>query len=503
MRIVIDTNILISREQNTVLSSELQELLRLIDEGGHQLVVHPLSLKELVKDKDEERRKVNLSKVGAYNKLEEPANPIDDEGFLLSLKIPLPIKNTHDEIDINLIYAIHKNSADFLITEDRGIHTKAELLKLSDRVFDVTEALTYFKRLSPSSQRVISPPAIKDVPMHNINLDDPFFRTLKGDYGDGEFVDWWNRKSREGRKAWVYYVDGKIGALLVYKIEEEIIDTNPPLPKKRRLKICTLQVVHLGHKIGELFIKMSVKFAVNSDVDEVYLTHFSKEEDFLLSLVKEFGFLKVGKNQRGEDVLLKKLVPETAITSPLEMLQNYFPSVYEGISVRKFIIPIRPEYHNRLFTDYEARQPSLVEFQGQLIIEGNTIRKAYLCHSKITRIRSGDIVLFYRSIDRKSLTSLGVVEKVINETTDSEYIIKEVGKRTVYTKKEIETMAKEPTKVILFSLNFHFPQLVPLEKLKAERLLFGTPQSITEINHQQYFRIIELSGLKQKYFFNN
>jgi len=99
--------------------------------------------------------------------------------------------------------------------------------------------------------------------------------------------------------------------------------------------------------------------------------------------------------------------------------------------------------------------------------------------------------------------NLTVTSKVINETTDSEYIIKEVGKRTVYTKKEIETMAKEPTKVILFSLNFHFPQLVPLEKLKAERLLFGTPQSITEINHQQYFRIIELSGLKQKYFFNN
>ena len=248
---------------------------------------------------------------------------------------------------------------------------------------------------------------------------------------------------------------------------------------------------------------MSVNFAVSSDIDEVYLTHFTKEEDFLLPLVKEFGFFEVGKNQRGEDVFLKKLVPETIISSPLEMLQKYFPSVHEGISVRKFIIPIRPEYHDRLFTDYESRQPILMEFQGKLIIEGNTIKKAYLCHSKITRIRSGDIVLFYRSVDKKSLTSLGVVEKIINGTTDSEYILKEVGKRTVYTRKEIETMAKQPTKVILFSLNFHFPQLIPLEKLKAERLLFGTPQSITEINHQQYFKIIELSGLKQKYFFNN
>ena len=49
---------------------------------------------------------------------------------------------------------------------------------------------------------------------------------------------------------------------LIYKIEDEPLDTIPPFPKKQRVKISTFIVRHIGQKIGELFIKLAVDIAI-------------------------------------------------------------------------------------------------------------------------------------------------------------------------------------------------------------------------------------------------
>lgn len=499
MRIIIDTNILITREEEDVVPSDLQELLKILSQLNHQILVHPLSVVELAKDKNEKRKSIQLSKVNSYPQLEQPPTPSGDKEFLSSLG-NVKLDNSHEIIDCNLLYCIYKNAAHFLITEDKDIDKNSERLGISDRIFNIIEALEFFKRIS-ATKKPVSPPSLKEVPMHSLDLTDTIFASLKDEYGG--FVKWWNEKAKEGRKAWAYILNNALGAILIYKIEDEVIDSDSTIPKKNRLKISTLKVSYEGYKIGELLIKISINYAIKNNIDEIYLTHYTKPNDRLVNLIEQFGFFRAAKKiSTGEDIFVKKLIQDKNCQTPLEVVKKFYPSFYDGQSIRKFIVPIRPEFHNRLFTDYPKRQPLLSEFYGTMIIEGNTIKKAYLCNSKIKGMNIGDIIIFYRSVDEKALTSLGVIEKVFNKVTDADKIEAEVGKRSVYTRKEMEKMAKKPTKIIIFTLNFHLPQMIRLQELKKMKLLKGVPQSIMEINHKNYLKIMNQCGIDKKFCVN-
>lgn len=496
MRILIDTNILITREEEDIVPSNLQDLLKILSQLNHQILVHPLSVKELAGDKNEKRRSIQLSKVNAYSQLEYPPNPGGDKEFL-SLLGNIKLEDSHEVIDCNLLYCIYKNAAHFLITEDKDINKKSERLSVSERVFNIIEALEFFKRIS-AIKKPVSPPSLLEVPIHSLDLSDPIFNSLKDEY-EG-FVKWWNEKAKEGRKAWVYRLNGGLGAILIYKIEDETIDSKHHIPKKNRLKISTLKVSYEGYKIGELLIKISINYAIKNNIDEIYLTHFTKLDDRLVNLIEKFGFLNIGKKiSTREDIFIKKLTKDSKCQTPLEIIKKFYPSFYDGQSVKKFIIPIRPEFHNRLFTDYYKRQPLLLEFYGKMLIEGNTIKKAYLCNSKLRGISIGDIIIFYRSGDEHALTSLGIVEKVFNNVRDPDKIEAEVGKRSVYTRKEMEKMAQKPTKIIIFTLNFHFSKPIKLGQLKKLKLLAGAPQSIMNLSHSNYLKINEMCGIDKKF----
>jgi hypothetical protein len=166
--------------------------------------------------------------------------------------------------------------------------------------------------------------------------------------------------------------------------------------------------------------------------------------------------------------------------------------------VKKFIVPIIPKYHERLFTYYAGRQTKIMEHNGEFIIEGNTIDKVYLCHSSIRAVGKGDLVLFYRSKDAKQLTSIGVVERAF-VGLDSESILKIIGKRSVYSIEEIRKMSKKPTLVILFRWHFHFPEPIGIENLKDMGIIKQAPQSITKIGHSDYLKILKRSKLDERY----
>jgi len=497
MRILIDTNIFINREENIVISSNLQKLLVTINQLNHQLIIHPLSIKEISEDNDQKRKEINLSKISTYIKLEYPPKLELNSSFFNDIeKNQLNIEK--NKVDNNLIYCIFRNTAHLLITEDKGMIKKAKKLGISDRVMNVSNALNHFnKTINPHLIKLPTSPAIKQVPVHNLDLNDPFFDSLKQDYPG--FEQWWEKISKQGRKAWVYFKNKKLRAILIYNIENENILSDPPLPKKKRIKICTLKVTQRGKRIGELLIKLTVAFAVKSNIQEIYLTHFAKGNDPLLKLIEEYGFFLAAKKKDNEEIFIKNLIPNKKCKSPLEVLNNFYPSFYDGKEVRKFLVPIQPDFHDRLFTDYDKRQPKLYEFMEELIVEGNTIKKAYICHSNTKKIHPGDIVIFYRSIDKKMLTSIGVVDKIFNDVLDPEKVQKEVKNRTVYKTKEIVEMVKKPTKILQFYHNFHFPNAIKINTLIKEKILNGYPQQIQEINEDNYRKIIELSGIDEKY----
>ncbi len=445
VRILLDNKIYVITEDH-ILSNNLHDLLEVLKEAGAEVIIGPLSLRDL-----------------------EKADSV----------------------------------VDFLITEDRDLHKNASTKDLDDRVLLVEEALRIFNNYINKDTR-IAPLPLKQEYVRNLNYDDPIFDSLKEEYMPG-FEGWFKKISKEGRKSWVYYrKDGSIGAILIYKLETESIDdSNPSLPERKRLKISMLKVTYIEHKIGELFIKMAVDVSVKNNIDEIYLTHFTKSDDPLIKLISEYGFNKIAVKNNGEDIFVKKLIvggDGAKSLSPIEISKIFYPSFYDGDQVKKFIVPILPTYHNKLFTDYSRRQVTLTEYADEFIVEGNTIKKAYLSHSNIKRMRRGDIILFYRSEDEQAITSLGVVEAVYTGVEDAGQLLQLAGKRTVFSRGEIDKwVERNPVSIFLFRHHFHLKRPIDLERLIAGQVVKAAPQSVMEISSEKYAQIKDMGGVDERY----
>jgi len=490
MRILIDTNILIYREDSNTLSDDIQHLFKIIEKNNIPIVVHPLSYKDISNDNNVERKRITLSKYSTYLELDSPPDPDSDVNFR---KVIQKTTNENDNIDDHLIFSIYKDAVDLFISNDNKIHDKAARLQISDRILKIDEALEYFQKLYPEVNLITASPALTETPLHNINLDDDFFDSLKSDYP--EFIDWFKRKSKDGAKAWVYYNKDKIGAFLLLKDEDEpIIYHGGNISKKKRIKISTFKVTFSGYKIGELFIKMSIEYAIKKNVDEIYLTHFTTPNDPLVILIEEFGFIQVAKKEKGEDIYIKKLKTNTASLDPIDISKIFYPTYYDGDKVNKFIIPIRAIYHDRLFQTHDENAP-LLFYDYLLLTEANTIKKAYICHSKTKRIKTGDIIIFYMSGSKKGLTSVGIVENIYTDVQDANEILKYVGKRSVYSDKEITEISKNKTLIIIFRWHCYFRALILLKDLLNNNILRGAPQSIVEIEHEKYMIIKKIGKL--------
>src|SRR5690606_28206131 len=159
---------------------------------------------------------------------------------------------------------------------------------VGERVFLISEALYDFNRCLPSREISPTPPALVKDNMHNLDPQDPIFDSLRVDYPG--FDEWFIEKAQEGRECYVHRrTDGSLGAILIYKIEDEPIPSIPRLPKKKRLKIATMKVEHVGYKIGELLLKVSIDIALKNNITEIYLTHFTQPKgDRLIDLVSEY-----------------------------------------------------------------------------------------------------------------------------------------------------------------------------------------------------------------------
>ena len=155
--------------------------------------------------------------------------------------------------------------------------------------------------------------------------------------------------------------------------------------------------------------------------------------------------------------------------------------------VNKFIVPIQPKYHEDLFPDFSSMRGSLFEKDQSLdSCQGNTIKKAYLCHSKIQSIKQGDIVLLYRSQDRKSIQCMGIVEKVLF-SDDVDEVFSMIAKRTVYSYSELQDVMSKKTLVILFRF-VAFNSEIHIEDMQIAGIK-GNIQSIRQITEEQYLRI--------------
>lgn len=191
-----------------MLTPNLANFVRLANLGGHQLLYHPATITDFQRDPNEGRRSRNLQRIGQYSHLDNPA----------PCPWNTPAISSNEACDNEILYSLACDAVHALVTEDRGIHGKARALGLRDRVYTIQMAEDWLRRLHEPRQVVL--PNIEDVPLHSLTpgLAGEFFNSLRQGYAG--FDDWFRKKAREDRRAWVYRGDdGQIAALCIYTVQ--------------------------------------------------------------------------------------------------------------------------------------------------------------------------------------------------------------------------------------------------------------------------------------------
>lgn len=480
-------------------------------EHGIQVYIHEASIEDINRDRDEERKKITLSKATKYPQLKGIQCPDRNK---LKQKYGA-IKKDNDHVDAKLLYAIDIKAAGFLITEDIGLKERAEKCGLDDRVLNVIEALSWLRQTYEPLK--IKLPHIQHLGCHQLDLNQDIFTSLKNDYK--EFEDWFeNSCIPNHRDCWTITLDDLIVAIAIWKQDETgadlnktIVEKNKPAKTKDKVfKVSTFKVedAYRGSKIGEHLLKQTLWHAYENNYDWVYLTTFPDKQPFLINFLKGFGFEECGHNDRGEVVLVKPIMHEDQPLndlSPVAYHKRYYPLVFDGQDIQKFVIPIEPKFHLKLFPEYTpASQPLLFEEEQvtsiQDEISGNTIRKVYLCRAKIKKMRAGDIALFYMSkndnyLYSQSITVIGVIDG-FKECSTIEELQAATAKRSVYSIEDMKLMMEfddRPVKVIDFMIAGHvtgFNSPPPdLDDLISNHVLKGQPQSIMELQEDRYAKL--------------
>lgn len=449
MKILFDTNIFITLETpGVVLPETLSDMVRIARELHYDIFYHPAQIEDLMRDKDDERRAAQLSRIKQYPALEHPPFVSDSELKVLGWRQ----NNDHDKVDNLLLFALKRGAVSFLVTEDRDIHKKAYSSDLSDCVFFVEDFLAYLRNAKGRDRTTaIAYDQVECKYLYEIDVENVFFDSLRRGYD--RFNKWYRKCSQQDRQAWVIQSRDTIRALCVFKEEcDERVTSSGEILHGKLLKLCTFKVADLGKKYGERLLFVAFNRAIENNLDYVYMQVREKGHGYLVSLLMDFGFKKVGKyNDDFTYVKDMRVGDRTAWDNRNDCVKyaiEHYPHVIDD-GVKKYIVPIRSNYHDLLFPDKRFYHDL---FQNDLSSEANAIKKAYLCKSPMKNLLPGDLLFFYRTKEARSISCVGVVEEV-RRFSDADELISFVSKRTVYTHEDMRFfISKGEVLAILFRL---------------------------------------------------
>lgn len=500
MKVLLDTNIIIHREASTVVNKDIGQLFKWVDRLRYTKCVHPITVEELKKNLDPKTVRTMSVKLESYNVLQTlaPSNDLIEE---IGRRID---KNQNDINDSKLVNEVYSDRVDFLITEDKKIHTKAALLGISNKVFRIEGFLEKLISENPNfvDYKVLS---VKKELFGNIKLQDEFFDSFREDYFN--FDKWFNKKSDE--LAYICYYRQEIGAFLYLKVEgydENYTGIIPPLSQKKRLKIGTFKVTLNGFKIGERFLKIILDNALKFKVDEIYVTIFEKtpEQQRLVSLLENFGFCyhgtkntKVGNGDiETEKVFVRDFSPVVNTKKP----SLTFPYISRSRDV--YFVSVYPEYHTELFPDSILKTESASNF-----VENephrNAIRKVYISHAIKRDMKSGDIIIFYRTggLHKGVVTTIAIVESVISKINTKEDFYKVCKNKTALSDEKLNEFWNYNSTNRPFVVNLLYAYSLD-RRLNLSRLIdLGVIPSVTQmprgfqkITWENFRKIIQDSG---------
>lgn len=313
---------------------------------------------------------------------------------------------------------------------------------------------------------------IRKVAFSNININDPFFDSLKVAYA--EFAAWFERKAKE--EAYVVFDDQNlVQAFLYVKIEKgPVIDVTPPLRTASCLKVGTLKINARGTKLGERFVKKIMDTSLVNGLRHAYVTVFP-EHEVLIDILKRYGFVKYGKKvtpNGEEEVYLKDMTRSTD-----DLCLDY--PLIDARKSNKWLLSVYPKWHSKLFPD------SILNNEQTSIIDDvsftNSIHKAYLGFAvELPQIAKGDSIVIYRCMDaaygsgawyRSVATSLCVVQEVKPKSAfaSEQEFVDYCRKYSVFEENELREMYQKRMRtqlhVVKMTYNVAFPKRPNLKTL--------------------------------------
>ena len=504
MKALLDTNIIIHREASRVIHQDIGYLFNWLDKLKIEKCVHPLTVEEINKHRDLDTVKTMNIKIENYNELK---TQMPFEGKIIEVSKQVDVDD-NDVVDSKILNEVYGGRVDILISEDKKIHIKANLLGISEKVFTINAFLEKMTAENPDlvDYKVL---AVKKQYFGEINLKDTFFDSFREDYVG--FDNWFNRKSNE--ISYVCFQDNQLSAFLFLKVEDEnenYSDISPIFSKRKRLKIGTLKVTSNGYKIGERFLKIIFDNAFKQKVDEIYVTIFDKrpEQKSLIFMLENWGFQFHG-TKGGESVYVKEFSRDK-IAINHEQPKLTFPYLSRESDV--YIVPIYPAYHTELFPDSILKTESPNDF-----VENephrNALSKVYISRSKEKDLKSGDLIVFYRTgelgnaIHTGVVTTVGIVESVVTNINDEADFINLCRRRSVFSDEKLKehwnyNPYNKPAHLILrpfivnFLYSYSFPKIPNLKWLNENGIIpdiKDMPRGFRKISRENLNKIIEYS----------
>ena len=500
MKVLLDTNIIIHRETNKIINQDIGNLFYWLDKLKIEKYIHPLTIMEINKHKNLNiTRSMNI-KLDSYFELKTQV-PLDNIIQQISSQED---KTDNDIVDTKILNEVYAERVDYLISEDKKIHKKAKLLTISEKVFTIDSFLEKIRAENPDliEYKVL---AVKKTYFGNINLQDNFFDSFREDYID--FDKWFNKKSNE--IAYTCYQEGNLSAFLFLKVEnteENYSDIQPILKQCKRLKIGTFKVIANGYKIGERFLKIIFDNAFIQKVEEIYVTIFDKrpEQKRLINLLEEWGFYYHGKKitRNGEENVYIKEFKRENIKINLEHPKQTYPYVSDKSDI--YIVPIYQKYHTELFPDSILRTESPMDFVENEPYR-NAISKVYISRSWERNLKSGDLIVFYRTGDKYNaihtgvVTTIGVVEKVITYIKGENHFLELCRKRSVFTDQELKehwNYSSNKPFIVNFLYLYSLPKKPNLKWLNENGIIPNIkdmPRGFRKISREDFNKIIRYS----------
>ncbi len=490
---LIDTNIIIGLEDNHTVKPAYSTFSSLAAKHKIDVLVHEAARDDINRDKNVVRRGISLSKLDKFQELAKvkglKKTDLEQEFGALA--------KHNDVVDARLLHAVRIGAADFLVTQDQGLHDRAQKhsADLSRRVLFVADAAQLLQ--STYEPKEVPIRNVADVSAHTINVEDIFFDSLRDGYGRETFNKWWKEKCVKGRRpCWVVYDNDELAGLIVRK-DESGEDTDATQKLDKILKICTFKVSpeKRGVKLGELLLKQAFWYAQSNGYDLAYLTTYA-EQAALISLLEYYGFEHTATKGDGELIYERRFSSDPLKPSDgqnvFEIDRLNYPRFVTSGAVRAFGIPIKEDYHDILYPDLRnaVQSDMFKDAAGTGVMKrpGNTIRKVYLCRAPSKLAEPGSILFFYKSKSleppSQAMTAVAILEEVAIASSTKE-LMQLTGGRSVYSEAELKAWNAEakPVKVINYLLAGYIDPPIELPELRDKNVVTGKnpPQSIYEL----------------------